>query len=135
MAEEVYVRVPRDLAKELDRDGIEELERVRSLDWLAPTATIAVMLVGAGADLTTVLLARDSLAQFANRLFTWARRRSQEASGSVLTVHIDVKATGDNSLRRSLDLKFSSTDETPQIDTEALLPILRAAFAGRDTVG
>jgi hypothetical protein len=135
MAEETYVRVPRDLAKELDRDGIEELEQVRSLDWLAPTATIAVTLVGAGADLTTVLLARDSLAQFANRLLTWGRRRSQEVSGSVLTIHIDVKGTGDNSSRRSLDLKFSSTDETPQIDTEALLPILRATFADQDTVG
>ena len=64
MLEELRVHVPADLARELEEDGIEELERVRSLDWLAQDATIAVTAVGTAANLTTILLAKDAVARF-----------------------------------------------------------------------
>jgi hypothetical protein len=134
MGDELYVRVPSGLALELDEDGIEELEQVRGMDWLAQGAAVTVTVLGVGADLTTVLLAKDAVTRFVQRLASWAGHRPPSAAGSELAIRFDAKDADGRASPRSFEIKLSTTGQMTQIDMAALVSFLAAAFAGQPEV-
>jgi len=130
MPDELYVRVPDDLARDLDEEGIEEVEQVRSLDWLSQSAPIAVSVVGVAANLTTVLLAKDSIARFAQRLASWAAGRTRTAPGSVLTIRFDAQGPDEGS-RSSIVAEVSAAGALSEADIARWTSFLAAAFTDR----
>jgi len=129
MPDDLRVCVPADLARELEADGIEELEQVRSLDWLAQSATIAVTVVGTAANLTTVLLAKDALGRFIHRVASWAAGRANGAPANELTIRFDRQDADGEGSRRSIVAKISGPGTLSGEELTVLMSFIAAAFA------
>lgn len=79
MAEALVINTPRDLADALtDTPGVHESFNLRGADTaLEFVAILAASGLAAGADVATLVVAREAFADFARELRTWfARRRS-----------------------------------------------------------
>lgn len=128
MPSEIYVSVPADLAWELDQDGIEEVGRDRSIAWLAQSAAVAITVTGAAANMTTVLLAKDSIARFVRRFADWASRRGKSGSESSFTVSVESRH-GTQSAEDQLTVKVSAVGALSEDDSAKIVSLLEAAFA------
>jgi hypothetical protein len=128
MPNELYVSVPADLAWELDQDGIEEVARVRGIEWLAQSAAIAITATGAAANVTTVLLAKDSIARFVHRFAGWAGRKGQSESESSFTVCVQSRH-GTQGAEEQLSVKLSASGPLTESDRARIVSLLEASFA------
>jgi hypothetical protein len=130
MPDELCVRVPDDLARELDEEGIEEVEEVRSLDWLGQSAAVAVTLVGTAANVTTVLLAKDSIAKFARSLTGWAACRPHSASADKVVIRLEARGPEDGA-HLTFEIEVPAAGGIAEADMARLMSLLAAAFADR----
>jgi hypothetical protein len=86
--------VPYDLAWDLVDEDFGQAEQLRGLDWLPQGVALAVTVVSVTADLTTLVLAKDSISRFVHRLTGWATGQANNAPLNELTLRLDICTSG-----------------------------------------
>lgn len=126
MDEVLHAELPADLADELVDQGFEEFFASRGLLTDAGTVlTLASVGLAAGANAATILVSREAISQFVSVIRGWARRKAEAAPAEEFT--IEISATRGNEETR-LQLKASSKNGAPQIDTTALTALITSLF-------
>jgi hypothetical protein len=128
MASELTVRVPQDLAWDLVDEGFRQVEQLRGSDWLSQGVTVAVTVVGATADLTTLILAKDSIARFVRRVTTWALGESGGADLNRLRVRFDVTRPGSTRSQRHFEAELTTSDPISDTEMSRIISFIAAAF-------
>jgi hypothetical protein len=126
--DELTLRVPSDLAWDLADEGFEQVEQLRSSDWLSQGVMLAVNVVGATADLTTLILAKGSIAQFALHLTGWATRKTRNEHVNRLAVSFDITYPGSARAQRHFEAEFNSSDEIPDSLRDSMISFIAAAL-------
>jgi hypothetical protein len=122
----LHAEVPAELADELIAEGFDEFIAVRGV--LTDTVTVlSVASVGlaAGANVATILVAREAADQFVASLRNWFRRKAASESGSELT--IDVLARH-RDRRKHLQVRLQSSDGLSDADMTSLTALVTSLF-------
>ncbi|MFJ8405788.1 hypothetical protein ACIQ9K_35680 [Streptomyces microflavus] len=131
----MHIQVPADLWPYLDSEDFDSLGAFRSPDQWADVAqgaiTIADQGLGVGANLVTVILARDALASFAERVRIWVGRRNSEEPAGCFEAELMVRSGGTESrITITRTQKADGALDGAQVDTDALVKLLAAAMSG-----
>jgi hypothetical protein len=126
MLDAVRVAVPGDLARELLREGLSEVKRVRGAD-AQMILTIAETTVGLTANLATILVAKDEIGAFIQALRRWMADSTGRESGSEFTLeasrhdtHAEVKVR--------ITSRRDDASQPPGVDVAAVESLVRAIF-------
>ncbi|MFF0054550.1 hypothetical protein ACFYRI_09170 [Streptomyces microflavus] len=136
MGDLMHIQVPADLWPDLDAEGFDSLGSFRSPGQWADVAqgviTVTDQGLGLGANLVTVILARDALVSFAERVRIWAGRRSSEQLADDFEAELTVRSGGTESRITITRTGRAGTDaeRTRQADTDALVKLLASAING-----
>jgi hypothetical protein len=125
---ELTVRVPRDLSWDLVDEGFEQAGQLRGLDWLSQGATIAVTVAGAAADLTTLILAKDSVVQFVHRIAAWATGQTKNSGSNQLTLRLAITHPGDTESDHYTEIIVTRSGQFSDVDVLKAVSFLTAAF-------
>jgi hypothetical protein len=120
--------VPCDLGWDLVDEGFEQAEQLRGLDWLSQSATIAVTVVGATADLTTLVLAKDSISRFVRRLAAWATGQAKNTGLNQLTLRLDITHPGDTVSDQHIEVQISRSGRFSSEDVSRFVSFMTAGF-------
>jgi hypothetical protein len=130
MLEAVSVRVPELFAEELVSAGFRKVRRLRGggfepvLTFVMTSATLAV-------DAATILVAKDAIGEFVERVRSWMARRARSEVGGELVIEVSWRSAGTDS-RMRLVARCAAPDAVPEVDTQALASLLSSLFAVQD---
>ncbi|WP_018544495.1 hypothetical protein [Streptomyces sp. LaPpAH-108] len=130
MGTQLHIQVPEDLWQLLDAADFDSLDSFRGADQWADVAHAVVATaeqgLGMGANLVTVLLARDAIASFVEQVRRWTDRRGAETrrTGEAV-VNLTVR-TADDTTTISITRKG-----TADVDVELLTRLLASAMNSR----
>jgi len=127
MLEAVSVRVPEQFAEELVNAGFRKLRRLRG-GGLEPVLTFIMTSATLAADTATVLVAKDAIGEFVERLRSWMARRAKSEVGGELVIEASWRSAGTDS-RMRLVARYTAPDAVPEVDTQALALLLDSLFA------
>lgn len=133
MLEMICVQVPEEFADELAMAGFAEIDQPRLGGYEAQAVlTFMTAAVGFTANVATIVVAKDAIADFARRLRFWMCRRTGSDSGSEFVIEVTSRS-GDSELRLTCQRTAAAAD--PMVDTAALMTLLHAVFAGGPPAG
>jgi hypothetical protein len=123
------VQVPEEFAEELASAGFDEIEPVRGGGFEAQ-AVVALMAtdVGLAANLVTIVVAKDAVADFVRRLRFWMSRHTGSDPGSEFVIEVTSQSPGAR-LKFRLVSRRSESDAAPQMDVAAMVSLLHGVFA------
>jgi hypothetical protein len=127
MPDMIRVQVPGAFAEELPIGEFPELEPLRGAG-VEVQAILTTVGAGAGlaADAATILLAKEAISNFTQRLRSWITRHAQSDPGSELIIEVSSRSPDAQS-----QLRFvfkGDADAVLEVDIEALASLLRSAF-------
>ena len=132
MDDALRVELPAELADELIADGFDEFLSFRGSAEAVTILSVASASLAAGANVATILIAREQTGRFLTGLRHWIRRKAASQVSDEVKIDISVQAGGRT---RRLRIQLESSDDLSDTDVElvtASLPlmfdqILRAA--------
>lgn len=141
MSDHMYVLVPADLWEVLDAADFPEVEISRSPDHAAQIVDVALSVWGShapdAAALIGVLVGRDRIVEFVERLMFWTRQQSPPApappADDRFTLDL-VTRTASGEHRISVDCPVDS-DGRPAVDRAALTAVVTSIIDGSSGPG
>jgi len=130
MLEAVSVRVPEPFAEELVSAGFRKVRRLRG-GGFEPVLTFIMTSATLAADAATILVAKDAIGEFVERVRSWMARRARSEVGGELVIEVSWRSAGTDS-RMRLVARCAAPDAVPEVDTQALASLLSSLFAVQD---
>lgn len=129
MPELVRLEVPDEFAEELARVGFDVIEPVRGGGFEAQAVlTLVATGLGAAANLATIVVAKDAVADFTRRLRAWIARRAGSGPGGEVVVTVTCRSPGARTELRLVSRR-TGTGGSTQVDLAALVSLLDGVFA------
>jgi hypothetical protein len=126
MSDVLRVELPAELADELIDEGYEEFIVFRGAVIDAATVlNVAAASLAAGANVATILVARQNVGHFVAALGNWVRRKSASQTGGEVT--IDLSARQGDSVKR-LRVQLESSSGISDTDAAALKAFVATLF-------
>lgn len=129
VGDELTVSVPYDLAWDLVDEGFGQAEQLRGLDWLPQGVVLAVTVVGVTADLTTLVLAKDSISRFVHRVAGWATGQAKNVPLNELTLRLDIVHPADTRSDRHIKMQISRPDAFSDKEISEMTSFITAVFS------
>jgi len=133
MLEMICVQVPEEFADELAMAGFAEVDQPRLGGYEAQAVvTFVTTAVGFTANVATIVVAKDKIADFVRLLRSWMWRRTGSHPGSEFVIEVTSRSGGSELW---LKCRRPAVGVDPLVDTAALMTLLHAVFAGGPPVG
>jgi hypothetical protein len=133
MLDVVRVQVPAQFAEELVSAGFREAKPPPFRGGgVEPVLTLVATGAGLAADAATILVAKDAAGDLLARLRSWATRRARSRVGSELVIEA-IGRSGTVNSHVQIEVRCSSADAVPEVDTHALALLLSSVFGSRVT--
>jgi hypothetical protein len=126
MNDVVRAELPADLADALIGEGFEEFAAFRGLLSDAGTVmTVASVGLAAGANVATILVSREAIAEFVSVMRDWLRRRVAGQPGEKLAIDVSAGRQGEETRLR---IRAESRNGTLELDAVALTAFITSLF-------
>jgi hypothetical protein len=124
----VLVEVPGQFAEELVSAGFRKTRPVRD-GGIEPVLTLVATGAGIGADMATILLAKDAVGDFIVRLRAWMTHHGRSQQGSEVVVDIS-RRSPDGYVRVHLKISRTGPHSAPDVDMQAVESLMGSVFTG-----
>jgi hypothetical protein len=122
----VLVEVPGQFAEELVSAGFRKTRPVRD-GGIEPVLTLVATGAGIGADMATILLAKDAVADFMARLRVWMTQHGKSQPGSEVVTDISGRSP-DGDVRVHLKVSRTGPHPATDVDMQAAESLIGSVF-------